>query len=518
MAASLQTLDWIVLGAYAAVLAATAVLVARRPASADAYFVGERSMPVWAVALSVLATAYSAATFIGAPADAYQHSLTYLSTNIGSVLAVLVVAWLFIPAFYRQRVVTVYELIGARHGAAAKIAASSAFMIGRLFASGARLYIAAMPAALILFGEDRADSAHLLVAIAAVALIGTAYTLIGGIASIIWTDVVQMLVLLGATVGALALLWHRIPAGAGEVKAALDAAQAGGEAKTTLLSLSLDPSKPFTLLTACTGWLLFGIAAYGTDQDLTQRMLTCRNAVAGGRSALLAILAGLPVTALFVVIGLLLYVFYQRADLMGGATAAPPRDADQVFLHYILGEMPAGMRGLMMAGLFAVAFSSLLSALNAMAAAFLNDVYRPLKPGRDDRHYLRVGRLAVVGWGVALAAFACACVGWRAANHENLISFALGVMTFAYAGLLAVFLATLFTGRGNAASVIAALVAGFIAVWLLQPATCKQIAGAFGSEASPVIAAPWRLVIGTAIAFAVCCIGSPRAQPAGATA
>jgi SSS family transporter len=522
---ALQPLDWLVLGAYALVLGTTAVLVARRPRDANTYFVGERAMPVWAVALSVLATAYSAATFIGAPGDAYQGTLTYLSTNIGSVLAVLVVAWFFIPAFYRNQVVTVYDLIGSKHGTGAKMATSAAFLIGRLFASGARLYIAALPAALLVFGDNGADTAHLAIAILVIAAIGTAYTLVGGIASIIWTDVVQMVVLLGATIGALFVLWHHIPAGAAEVKAALDATAVHGEAKTTLLSWSLSPSQPFTVITACTGWLLFGIAAYGTDQDLTQRMLTCRNAVAGGRSALVAILAGLPVTALFVLIGLLLYVYYQRPELMAGATPTAPNDPNNVFLHFILHEMPTGMRGLMFAGLFAVAFSSMLSALNAMAAALLNDIYRPLVRGRDDRHYLAASRWLVVASGGALAVFACLCISWRQANHETLITFALGVMTFAYAGLLAVFFTTLFTDRGTPVTIGCALATGFALVWLLQPPVWRNVAAAYVDPGSHravhelVLAAPWRLLIATAVALGVCCAArrpTPAAAPAEA--
>jgi solute:Na+ symporter, SSS family len=512
-AAPFQLADWLVLAAYFAVLVVTGVLVSRRPASADAYFVGERRMPPWAVALSVLATALSAATFIGGPQQSYAGDLTYLSATIGAILAVLVVGWFFIPVFYRYQVVTVYELLGRRFGPSVKMAASWTFVIGRVFANGSRLFIAAAPAALLLFGDTGVDHPHhLYIAIAVVALVGIVYTLVGGISSIIWTDVIQIVVLVGATLAAAAVLLHRIPLPLGEIVSQLAATRVGDHSKLSMISVDTSPAATFTLFTAVTGWVLFNLAAYGTDQDLAQRMLTCRDAVRGGRSALFAILMGIPVTMLFMAIGLLLYLYYQRPDLMGDAAPSYPQPKPKdVFLSFIHHEMPQGLRGLMMAGLFSVAFASLLSALNAMASAFVNDFYRPLLKGRPDRHYLMVGRLAVVGWGIVLALFACACVTWWTSNNETLIEFALGVMTFAYSGLLAVFITALFTNRGTAFTAIAALVTGFAVTALLQPGVWYQVACWISPELGTTrdwhhlaIASPWRLLIATGAALLVC--------------
>src|SRR5690606_3495019 len=219
--------------------------------------------------------------------------------------------------------------------------------------------------------------------------------------------------------------------------------------KLTVLDVGLDPAAPgwgfnpaqgYTLLTALFGFSLLNLAAYGTDHDLTQRMLTCRNAIRGGGAAFLAMALNVPMVGLFMSIGLLLHIFYKRPGRMGtGAPAFVPGGSKDVFLQFILREMPRGLTGLMMAGLFAVGIGSLNSALGAMSAAFVNDVYRPMRPGREDGHYLRVGRAAAVGWGVVLGAFACWCIRWHDAENQTLIAFVLGVMTFAYAGLLGVF-------------------------------------------------------------------------------
>jgi Na+/proline symporter len=237
-------------------------------------------------------------------------------------------------------------------------------------------------------------------------------------------------------------------------------------------------------------------------------MLTCRSAARGGWSLILSYLIGWPVLMLFMLAGLLLYVYYQRPDLMGDAApAVSVGDGREVFVAFILQEMPTGMRGLMMAGLFAAAMSSLDSALNAMASTTVSDFYRPsryrrghgdITPGRQ----VRVSRLAVIAWAVALAAFAAVCVFWQQRSGQKLIDFALGVMVFAYSGLLAVFLTALFTRRGNAWSAVAALLTGFAAVLVLElyPVVVRW----------EPIAFPWKMLAATCLAFAICCLGKRR--------
>ncbi|MFO0983694.1 MAG: sodium:solute symporter, partial [Planctomycetota bacterium] len=430
----------------------------------------------------------------------------------GQVLAALFVASVFVPVFYANRVATVYQLLEQRIGTGAKQAASAAFMLGRVLASGARLYIAAIAAALVMFGD--LEPLHLCLGVALLTLISIAYSLAGGLTSIIWTDVVQTVVFVGAAVAALVVLWHRIPLPWHDLVAVLEHPSPGAPSKLGLFQFGLDPSAAYTLPTAVFGFALLNAAAYATDQDLAQRMLTCRSAIKGSWSMIGAIAITIPVTLLFLFIGLLLFVIYQRADVMGAA--APTHAADdgrEVFLTFIMREMPGGLAGIMLAGLFAVGFTSLLSALNAMASAFVNDFYRRLRPAADDAHYLKVGRLAVVGWGVVLGGFAIACVFWQRAQGQALIDFALGVMTFAYSGLLAVFCTAVFTRRGTSASAVAALVAGAVAVTLLQNAVWPVWAP--DAWCAVHLAFPWHMLIASLVAFGVCCLGrreQPRSQ------
>jgi SSS family transporter len=508
-------LDWIVVAGYFVILAVSGWWFSRKRLSgADEYFLAGRRMPVWAVAISVIATATSAATFIGAPEEAYSGNLTYLSTNIGAFIAVALVAAFFIPAFYRHRVTTVYDLLEVRFGRQAKVAASWTFLIGRVMASGARLFIGALPLSLILF--DHTQTWAVMAAIGVLVVVGILYTLVGGLRAIIWTDAIQTLVFVSAVSAAAIILFNRIPASPQEIYDALASTKVADGTKLTVLNSGLnaskpwfgfDPSQTYTLLTAIGGFSILMVAAYGTDHDLAQRMLACKSAARGSASAVTAILVNLPIVALFMVIGLLLYIYYQRPDLMGAASPRyVPEKGREVFLTFILKDMPAGLTGLMLAGLFATGLGSFNSALNAMAAAFINDAYKPRVPGKPERHYLVAGRLAVVAWGVILGLFACLCVHWQQNSEQTLIRFALQVMTFAYAGLVAVFVCAIFTRRGNQATAIAALATGFLAVLAMQPWVWKHWASAFGWE-SIRIAFPWQLLLATGAAFLVCIAG-----------
>ncbi len=538
---ALHELDWLILLGYLAVVVVTGVVFSRRgQRDTEEYFLAGRRMPAWAVACSIVATAISAATFIGLPAQSYAGDLTFLSASIGQMVAAVVVAAFFLPAFYRHNVSTVYQLLGARFGEPARLTASGMFLLGRVFADGARVYIAAIAAAMIVFGEPAegrlVEPGRLLVGIAVLMAVGVGYTLVGGIASVIWTNVVQAGVFLLAIAATLALLWVQIPLGVGEMVEALSNPGPGEASKLTVLNVGLrpgsawlgfDPSQSYTLVTALVCFTLFNMAAYGTDHELAQRMLTCSSPAKGGRSLIGAILMSVPFTAMFLLIGLLLYVYQRGLAVPGAAAPGGPVDAAQsVFLRFMLRQMPAGVLGLSLAGLFAAALSSINSSLNAMAATLVTDFYKPWRPGREERHYLRVGRAAVVGWGLVQTLFAGLCVYWQRHSGQTLIDFALGVMTFAYSGLLGVFLTAIFTRRGSSGSAVASMLGGFLVVLFLQPgvwqgvwshvAAWVELVGLGGDWARSAgalrLAYPWRMAIATAVSFVVAWSGRARAE------
>jgi Na+/proline symporter len=192
-----------------------------------------------------------------------------------------------------------------------------------------------------------------------------------------------------------------------------------------------------------------------------------------------------------------------------------PGGKEKIFLQFILDAAPTGIVGLMMAGLFAAGMAPLTS----MSSAFVSDLYKHARPDRPDRHYLAIGRAAVVAFGVILGLFATACIAWYDPEKNTLINFALGVMSFAYAGLLGVFFTAMFTKRGNSASAIASLISGFVVVTMLEPALWESWTARVGLAdwSHTNIAFPWRLTTGAAIAFIVCCAGKSRPATAAPT-
>ncbi len=506
------TIDWCVLAAYLALMAGIGAWAARKKSDAAGYFLAERQMPTWAVALSVVATSLSVATFNGAPQESFAGDLTYLSLNIGGFLAVLVVATLFIPRLYQAGTITIYGFIEQRYGEDAKIALSCMFLVGRLLASGARLFIAAIPLCLLMFHTFAPTRVQLIEAIALIGVIGTAYTIAGGIRAVIWTDTAQIIIVVGTVLISIGMLLHKIPLSVGDLFHLLRA-PAPGIDHSKLRLLDVGWKGEYTLWTALIGATFLNTAAYGVDHDLAQRMLTARSAIRGSLSLVVAQCVSVCVVSLFLCVGLLLYVFYRRPDVMGSAAPLDEiRTTMAVYPQFLLAHMPTGLAGLAIAGMFAAAQGSLDSAINAMASSAVADLYWPIRRrlGYVESQGTATPRVAVALTGTILIAFAILSAFRYDPAQKSLLNFALGVMSFAYTGMLGVFLAALLTRRGNTASVLAALLCGVVVTTLLQDSI-------LGSLSQHLLATTWRvpsfwwMPIGTVASFAVCVIG--RSNP-----
>ena len=422
-------------------------------------------MPMLAVAISVLATSQSAATFLGGPEYSYKHDLTFLGFYLSAFLAVWFVAKVLVPKFYAINAITVYEYLEHRYGETSKRYAGIMFLIGRLFASGARLYIGALAISMILFSDILAI--HIAISIAILMIGALGYTYFGGVKSVILSDIIQAVTYVGAGVAVLAYLYYSIDADFSTIMRTLQ-----DDNKLRLVDFSF--SGGFTIWTLLTGWFLLNIAAYGLDQDMTQRVLTCKNRKEGERSLIYAIIFTIPVAFLFLVIGLLLYIFYQHPELSHISSSCVDQNVDgqsvKIFMLYILNEMPEGLRGLVTVGAIAAALSSTNSVLSAMSSVAVEDIYRPwLVKGRSEQHYLKVSRIMVVVFALLLYAMGMLSFYWQQYTQLPLLNFALGVMAFAYASLLGVYFSAIFTNRGNEKTVLWALIGGFMTVLLLQP-------------------------------------------------
>jgi SSS family solute:Na+ symporter len=512
-------LDWLVFLVYFAGLAFIGGYFSRKKATnSEEYFLGGHAMPMWVVAVSVLATSQSAASFLGGPDQGYQGNLTYLATNIGAFIAALFVAYVLIPKFYQHKVSTVYELLAIRFGESAKQQAGLMYLFGRIFASGARLYLAAIAVSMILFSNIEAQS--VLISIMTLSVLGVAYSVVGGIRSVIYTDAIQCFVYIAAALAVVVFLINAINLDLSSLITALSEPDENGLSKLTVFDFNFDfgASSVFSFWSAISGFVLLNIASFGLDQDMTQRVLTCKSAKQGAKAILLSVFMILPVMAIFMLIGLLLYVFYQRPDLIGTAAEGDivRQFAGQditIFMYYILNEIPEGLRGLITVGVIAAALSTLNSGLNSMSSVVIQDFYRPWRSKTNtpstDAHYVKAGQLGMVTFALVLALMAMLCFYWQQYSQMPLLAFALSVMVFSYSGLLGVYFCALFTQRGSSASVLWALICGAMITFLLQPYVLAAIGPSF---ASVDIGFTWQLCIGTLCSFSVCCLGQSQPQ------
>ena len=482
-AAGLGALDLAILLAYFAVISAIALRSGHEGGSVRDFLVGERSIPWWAAMLSIIGTEVSALTFVGTPAYAYGPTGTYayLMGSVGMVLARIAVGTWFVPAFYRSGVVSIYEFLELRFGPATRNMGVLCFLLTRCAMSGVRLYAGSIVVAFAL-GIDYRWAIVITAALAAV------YTMAGGIHAVVWTEVLQVIVMVGGALSAALILYASLPHGWQSVLEATAGTHKFSVLDTTF-SLT-DATHEFSIYNALIGLTFFNLAVFGTDYDMAQRMLTASDEKRSARAVITSAVADLPLVALFLTIGVLLLAHYQAHP-----DPTLPAKAKEIFPHFIITRMPAGLRGLVVAGVLSVALSSFQSALNALAASFTVDVYRRhLRPAADEQHYIGVTRAATVGFALVLTG-----VAFGSAQIDNLLVFGLEIPSYTYPALLGVFLVGLFSDRGSERSCVAAIVvtAAFVLV---------------GCHLSWHVAWTWNALFGALCSVVIAILGQGRGR------
>lgn len=443
----LTTLDYCIIVAYLAGVAFFGIRMAGRQTNTADYFLGARDLPWWVVCFSLVATETSTLTIIGIPAVAYGGTLTFLQITIGYLVGRTVVAFFLLPHFFEAELETTYAFLGRRYGDLMRVTASLTFMLTRLLADGVRLFATAIPIKVI------ATAAGLQLGyfeiIATLVFFTAIYTYVGGLRAVVWMDVVQLIIYLAAGIFAIVVLLGQVSGDWWAVATAHN--------KTLLFDLGTDLpfsswfTQAYVLPTAIIGGAVFSVASHGVDQLMVQRLLACRSLRDSQKAVIGSALLVMLQFALFLLVGLLLWSYYDGA---GYAELGLSR-ADEVFPKFIVEVIPAGVSGLVLAGIIAAAMSTLSSSLNALASSSMLDIFRLFrKKPLHDLLALRLSRALTIFWGVMLAGFASLFE-----NTDNpVVELGLTIASFTYGGLLGVFLLGILNRRSRQTDAMIAFV------------------------------------------------------------
>jgi solute:Na+ symporter, SSS family len=438
----LTWLDYAVITAYLVAITAFGSWFARFQKTTRDYFLTDRSVPWWAICFTIVATETSTLSFIGVPAGAYADNMTFLQLALGYIVGRVLVSVLFIPAYFRGELFTSYELLGRRFGPSVKNIAAVIFMVTRTLADGIRLFATALVISVV----TQVPVTWTVIALGGAMIV---YTVRGGVSAVIWTDVVQMFVYIGGALAVFFGLLRLIPGGWDEVVRT-------AATHFTIFDFSTDPTRVYTFWAGLLGGIALTLATHGTDQFLVQRLLSARSAKDASSGLVLSGIIVFAQFTLFLLIGAMLYTYYQHTPL-----PRPLGRTDEVLPLFVVTSLPHGISGFIVAAIVAAALSP---SINALAATTVNDFYRKyVRPNADEPTLMRVSRQATIFWGIAQIAVA---LGAQFVTR-SVLDAGLGVLSLAAGPVLGSFLVGVLSKRTGTRGMLAGMAAGVVALgWI----------------------------------------------------
>jgi len=442
----LNKVDFAIIGLYLAGITLFGLRFRKKQRTLRDYFLAGRDIPWWAIALSIVAAETSTLTIISIPGLAYDTNLTFLQVVMGYVVGRIVISFVLLPHYFRGDLYTAYELIERRFGRGFRSLTAGLFLLTRAAAEGVRVYAVSIVVSIAL-GTGEVASIAIITALTVI------YTFEGGLAAVIWTDVVQTAIYVGGTLVGLATIVHLAPGGWTAIHAA--AAEAG---KLQVFNFSGNVWIPYTFWSGLIGGTFFTVASHGTDQLIVQRLLAARGQK---QSALALVSSGLAVLfqfALFLTIGIMLWAYYR----VPSASFGKP---DRIYPTFIVTHMPHGISGLLIAAILAAAMSNLSAALNSLSSSAIMDFYSRFRPLADEKTKMRLARVATLVW--ALVLFGLAVIALHKVGR--VVEVGLQIASVAYGALLGVFLLGVLTRRANQWGAMVGMVLGFavdLYLWL----------------------------------------------------
>jgi SSS family solute:Na+ symporter len=436
----LNTIDYAVIGVYLLAITAFGSWFARFQKTTRDYFLTDRSVPWWAICFTIVATETSTLSFIGVPAGAYAGNMAFLQIAIGYIVGRILVSILFIPAYFRGELFTSYELLQRRFGPSVKNVAAVIFMVTRTLADGIRLFATALVISVVT--QVPVTSTVLILGVAMII-----FTVRGGVSAVIWTDVVQMFIYVGGALLVFFGLLELIPGGWTEVTRT-------AATHFTIFDFSTDPKQVYTFWAGLLGGIALTLATHGTDQFLVQRLLSARSAKEASTGLVLSGFIVFAQFVLFLIIGAMLYTFYQHTPL-----PRPLTRTDEVLPLFVITSLPHGISGFIVAAIVAAALSP---SINSLAATTVNDFYvKYIRPDADEPTLMRVSRQATIFWGVAQIAVALAAQFVT----RSVLDSGLAVLSLAAGPVLGAFLVGVLSRRTGPRGMLTGMLAGIAALF-----------------------------------------------------
>jgi SSS family solute:Na+ symporter len=477
----LNTLDFVIIALYLAGITLFGLRFRKRNRSLRDYFLADRNIPWWAIALSIVAAETSTLTIVSIPGLAYDTNLTFLQVVLGYLVGRIIISFVFLPHYFRGDLFTAYELIERRFGKPLRSLTASLFLLTRAAAEGVRVYAVSIVVAIAL-GTGEITS------IAIITVLTLVYTFEGGLAAVIWTDVVQTFIYVGGTLVGMFTILHLIPGEWASIHAIAASAH-----KLQVFDFSLTLWKPYTFWAGLIGGAFLTTASHGTDQLIVQRLLAARNQRQSVTALLSSGVAILFQFSLFLVVGVMLFAYYHKPSAAFGR-------ADRIYPTFIVTEMPHGISGLLIAAILAAAMSNLSAALNSLSSSSMMDFYLRRYPNLSDSRQMRVSRISTLIWAGVL--FGLAVLSLHKVGR--VIEVGLQIASVAYGALLGVFLLGVLTRRANQNGTIIGMACGLAAELYI----CLKTQ----------LPWTWYVAVGTLITFSVGYLASLiRCKTAGST-
>jgi solute:Na+ symporter, SSS family len=442
----LNHLDLAIIAVYLIGITLFGIRFRKRQRTLRDYFLAGRDIPWWAIALSIVAAETSTLTIISIPGLAYDTNLTFLQVVMGYVVGRFIISFVLLPHYFRGDLYTAYQLIEKRFGPNLRLLTSGLFLLTRAAAEGVRVYAVSIVVSIALGTGE-------LTSIAIITVLTLIYTFEGGLAAVIWTDVVQTAIYVGGTLLGVATILHFVPGGWAHIHQVADAA-----GKLRVFDFTPALWKPYTFWAGLIGGAFLTTASHGTDQLIVQRLLAARNQKQSVAALLSSGVGILLQFALFLIVGVMLFAYYAVPSKQFGSP-------DRIFPTFIVTRMPHGISGLLIAAILAAAMSNLSAALNSLSSSTIMDFYVRLRPQTNDQHRLRISRFATVFWAGVLFMLALLCLH----RVPRVVEVGLQIASIAYGALLGVFLLGVLTHRATERGAMVGMLLGFASeVYLWQ--------------------------------------------------